>query len=126
MTNKERMIELRAQGWYYSDIAKELGLSRQYVGFVLGKAAPNGGFRPYKQEECIYDGLRFWLNENRITRRELCRRLEKKANHGGSVTNVLDHLRGKGSFTINDINKLIETTGMTYEQLFLSQKGEDN
>lgn len=122
MTKKEKMRELREKGMLYREIAKECGVSHQYVAFVLGKSGPNGGFRPYKEDGCIYEGLRAWLNEKHVTRRELCRILQKEASHGGSAAAVRDHLRGEGSFSVSDINHIIEASGMTYEALFMNDK----
>ena len=118
MTKKEQMRELREAGMTYKAIGARLGVSGQYVAHVLGQNGTHGGFKPYSEQQCVYAGLRRWLNQHQIARRALCAILDKRAVHGGSATSVRAHLRGEGSFSMADINKLIEVSGMTYEELF--------
>ena len=61
----------------YQEIADKYGVSRQVVGQACGKANPCR-FRFWKDTACIYPNVRNWLNDNKISKSELVRRLEWK------------------------------------------------
>ena len=73
MSKKEWMRDLREHGFKYHEIAEIVGVSRQYVASVCGKGDP-AYFRTVG-EQCVYPNIRNWMNENKVTRRELLRRM---------------------------------------------------
>lgn len=109
-------IAEREKGMTYQQIADKYGISRQAVAECCGKHSP-GHFKGFSKESCIYPNLRRWLNENKVNRAEFLRRL-------GLVygTNSSDRLtryfRGIGYPPKQTIDKMLEVTGLTYEELW--------
>lgn len=113
---------LREKGLTYTEIAKELGISRQAVAQVLGKEQ-KAHFRPWTSDRCIYVGVRNWLNENRITMAELIRELGLVRNPA-LYDRYRRYLDGRTELRKHTIDKLLEITGLTYEEAF-RQEGEE-
>lgn len=119
---KEWMLSLRECGLTYKEIGEVTGTSKQRVFQLIGKN-DKARFKPITEEQCIYDGLRNWMNENRISRAELVRMM-----YGTLHSSCLDRLRGwlKGTeMTMYSINKILAVTGLTYEQAFLRRKNSN-
>ena len=64
---------LRDQGMTYQQIGEVCGVSRQRIGQILGKWNPNN-FHVIT-DSCIYPNLRKWMNDNKVSRAEFCRRM---------------------------------------------------
>lgn len=115
----EEMQALRAQGYSYAKIADVSGISRQMVHCLIGKT-DIGKVRPITEKQCVYPSLRKWMNDNHISRMELARRVY--GNTGGrNYQRVNDFITARsGIRTLHKpfLDKLLEITGLTYEQLF--------
>lgn len=107
----------REKGLTYQQIADKYGVSKQMVHQACGKYTPHL-YRPWTEERCIYVNLRRWLEENKITMSELLRRLGKE-NLASSHTLVNLYLKGKRYPTKKTIDKFIEVTGLSYEELWV-------
>lgn len=115
---REKMIALREQGLTQKEIAEACGVSRQRVSQVLGKYSPHLA-NIITKEQCVYDGLRKWMNENRIYAVEIVRIPHDGRYTGGhSIKVVYSRLNGKTQFKLSEINKLLDRSGLTYEELF--------
>lgn len=111
-----RYIEERNKGLTYQEIAAKYGVTYQAVAQAAGRHSP-GHFRVFTNKSCIYTGLRNWLNENKISRAELMRRMHLAV--GGKNTDRVGRLlRGDTDPNKRDIDLLIQITGLTYEVLF--------
>ena len=121
MDKKEQMRLMRREGASYREIAQAFGCSYQNVAQILGKYDETK-FRPFREKDCVYPGLRKWLNDNKCSRRELFRKMHGKNMGGTSVQTLSNRLHGERGFTMNEINIIISVTGLTYEQLFLDTK----
>jgi transcriptional regulator with XRE-family HTH domain len=116
----EEFNALRQQGMTHQEIAAACGVSRQRVAQVLAQRT-EGHFRPYKPEECVYDGLRKWLNENLISRSDINRILHGEPYVGGHQhERICGRLRGKTTFMMREVDLLLDASGKTYEELFRS------
>lgn len=116
--------EMRADGMTYQEIADACGCSHQNVSQTLARYRASQ-FRAFTKDRCCWDGLLEWLNDNRISLQELIRRRYGR-NHTGSVGDTLRRqLKGERPLKKTDIDFFRELTGLTYEQLFCSQEGED-
>ena len=113
---------LREKGLTYKEIAKELGISRQAVAQVLSKEQKSY-FRPWTADRCPYVGLRNWLNENQIVMAELLRRLGF-APESALHYRYRDYLSGRTELRKHTIDKLLEITGLTYEEAFRQEDEE--
>ena len=114
--DKSKILELREQGKTYQEIADEVGCTKQYIGQVCGKYNPSM-FHFITESECIYPNLRKWMNENKISRKELIRRsgIYETTNHSSHLSYIMT---GYAQPPKPTIDKLIAATGMPYEVLF--------
>lgn len=121
MKKWQEYAELRAEGLTYREIADRCGCSLQNVNAMLAKRQESR-FRPLGKDRVVYDGLRNWMNENHMTVSEMVRQF-----YGHSSTNrwKMDAMLRGESLRKKDIDFFRNLTGMTYEQLFCSQEGED-
>lgn len=112
----------REKGLTYQQIADKYGVSKQCVAGACGKR--DIAYFRY-DNSCVYPALRGWINDNKISTRELLR-LMGMTSYGQNHANLRYRLNGKGEFTKSDIDKLLEITGMTYEELFREEEhGEE-
>lgn len=113
---KQRIIALRSQGMKYRDIAAQLGVYFQYVAIVCGQTNTYY-FRAVSAEECIWPNLRRWMNENRICRNALLRRMgfTTFGEHNMKLGRILKGTQEPGK---DWIDRLISATGLPYEVLF--------
>jgi transcriptional regulator with XRE-family HTH domain len=106
----------RAKGKTYREIAEQYGVTRQAIADACGKYE-EGKFKPWTEERCIYPNLRKWLNENKVSMKEFIRRA---GNIPGGNTDSLfrNYFKGKNEPRKGVIDKMLEVTGLTYEQLW--------
>lgn len=122
MTKKEQIIQMRQQGLKCKDIADALGCSRQYISMVCGGRSPSR-FQ-YIGDKCIYPNLRKWMNENKVSRTELLRRMglvTKTANY----TRITNYIYGQYDPSKRFIDRMLKITGLTYETLFYTEVEDD-
>jgi transcriptional regulator with XRE-family HTH domain len=106
MKRREIYIAERAQGKTYRQIAEEYGVSFQGVYSAVNYS------RRTKEKIRRWKRLSLWMEENNKTEADLTRLL-------GCSTGVLCVWRtGKGDPSMHYINKLLEVTGIPYEELF--------
>jgi transcriptional regulator with XRE-family HTH domain len=106
----------RAEGMTYREIAGKYGVSYQAVAQSLSRHAPSQ-FRPFDAEGCVYPVLRNWLNENKVSKAELLRRMGRVPCEKSSNT-LRSYLRGETYPLKGYIDDLLQATGLTYEELF--------
>lgn len=114
MGTREEAKALRAKGYTYDQIAKELYVTRQ-AAWCAVHSESGDWFQHVTPERCIYKGLRDWMNENRCTASQL-RRLVGVSQK--SHTTIVDALKGKAVMKKNLIDAILGITGLTYEQAF--------
>jgi predicted DNA-binding protein YlxM (UPF0122 family) len=108
----------REAGLTYREIAEKYGVSYQCVAQSCARCG--GYFKPYTKDEVVYPNLRKWLNDNKVSRREFVRKMGKLP-HPETQSRISDHFRGKKYPHKKTIDKYIEVTGLTYEQLFAEE-----
>jgi transcriptional regulator with XRE-family HTH domain len=115
MGKKEIAQSLREQGYTHQQIAEQLGVSRQYICHICGKQDPC--HFQYVTDKCVYPNLRKWMNDNKVSRAELLRRMGYQPISGnyGKLEAIM-----MGIFLPNKayIDKMLAVTGLTYEALF--------
>lgn len=116
MSSYEEKLELREQGLSYTQIAEKLGVSPQAVRQALAKHNPKY-FQFVTEKGCIYKGLREWMNENKVSRAELIRRMGYEP-LSETHTRFGNYLSGRSDFRKTNIDGILKVTGMTYEQAF--------
>ena len=119
MADKNLMRAYRAQGMTYEQIGEKCGLSRQRVFQLIGGGTDRAKkcFRTITDEECVYPNIRKWMNENSVSKSELCRRIFGSS-HPNLMSQISAWLLGRYYPSKKKIDKLIEVTGLTYEELF--------
>ena len=118
MTRTELYRELRKQGMTYREIAAQCGVSYQAVAQVCAKGKETQ-FRKINPKSCVYPVLREWMNSNYVSRAELYRRMHDGHPCVGCAPKLLnERLTGKTMWRIDEIDRLLDITGMTYEELF--------
>lgn len=121
MTKKADMyMAERMKGKTYQEIANEFGVSYQAVAMCIGKHHP-GHFRPLTQKQCVYPGLRRWMNENKVSQAELLRRMGMMVG-GRNSEHLRSLLNGRTEFKKKNIDLLLKITGMTYEVLLYREE----
>ena len=114
-----QIIALREQGMTYQQIADKVGVSKQYIAQICGKRNPRH-FRVITEEGCIYPNLRAWMNDNKVSRRELLRRMGRLAWPVNSQM-LSRYLRGEDSPRKEVIDAMLKATGLTYEFMFATE-----
>lgn len=107
----EAMFE---QGMTYAEIGRAVGVSRQRVYQLIG------GNRKYyikiTKEGCVYDGIREWMNKNKVSRADLVRKVygfycpDRYAVISKALKGVDTHK--------HIIDGILRATGLTYEEAF--------
>ena len=90
-------------------------MSPQYVSAVC--ASYNPARFQYVDENCVYPNLRKWLNDNKISRNELLRRMGITV-HPNNSGRLSSYMRGQCDPKKDYIDLMLKATGMTYEKLF--------
>lgn len=121
-SKRKQMQMLRDQGLKYREIAEKFGVSKQYVCMVCSKRNP-AYFTPI-DDKCIYPKLRDWMNENKISRNEFVRRMGLTT-HTGNISRFGSYLMGEAYPRKQYIDKMLDVTGMTYEELFFTEVDDD-
>ena len=117
MNRLQEWEELRTNGATYKEIAEKYGCSYQNVAQVLARRNIKQ-FRTITEKQCCFEGLRNWMNENKISVSEAARRANGVNARGNTRRSLEDRLRGKRDMRRWEIDFFIDMTGMTYEQLF--------
>lgn len=104
----------RAKGKTYRKIAEEYGVSYQAVANSCGPEKEYC-FRGWTAERCIYPNLRRWLNDNRVTLAGFIRKMDLVPG-GAAPGRFSDYFRGVCYPGKKTIDKMLEVTGLTYEQ----------
>ena len=110
-------LAARDSGMTYEEIAIMFGVSRQRVHQVCGKYNPCR-FQFISEKGCIYPNWRNWMNENKVSRYELERRMGLLSSQTSYVTAISGYMSGKLEPKMWFIDKLLEVTGLKYEVLF--------
>ena len=116
MTNRERAVELREQGFTYQQIADKLGVTKAYIGQLVSGFNPRY-FRMITEEQCVYPGLREWMNDNKVGRSEMVRRMGKHT-WPATVSTLSYVMRGDHEPTKTTIDSILKVTGLSYEECF--------
>lgn len=115
---QNEVCEMREQGLSFQEIGKRLGVSKQYAYDVFSYATRTG-YISYKQFDMIdslkFKGIKNWMIENGVTLKEMNGKCTGVYNTNSSLVRFL---RGSGKADIETINKILEVTGMKYEEAF--------
>ena len=104
---KEIMIAMYDKGMTYQQIGEVFGISKQAVHQLINSG---DGVRLSTLAKIPYIGLRMWMLANRVTVKELNKRV-------GTATSIT----GGSNPRMDTINKILKVTGLTYEECFKTE-----
>lgn len=113
VNERRRLIDvMRSEGLSYETIGRVFGISKQaaYQQHQSYKNNTGDYFRFEAIQKIPYVGLRNWMVEHRVTITDLCDRC--------NVSKFSSSLYGKTNFSKSIIDKILEVTGLTYEECF--------
>lgn len=118
MTKDEKMkaIEMRKEGFSFRAIAKEIGYTPQNICHQLMTLGIERGVVK-NIKTIIYKGLANWMIENEISINALSLKIYDKY-YNAKCDVLAKKLRGERNLYIGEIKKILEVTGMTFEECF--------
>lgn len=110
----EKIKELYNQGVSVSKIAETYGMSRQRVYQLVD--VRRSYLTTITEKQCIYTGLRNWMNTSRVSISSLVRMIygDVQSYKRSVVSNAL---RG-GNCSKKTIDRILKVSGLTYEEAF--------
>lgn len=133
MTREQKIEAFRmlTNGNTYKEIGEHFNVSKQYIHQVLHYEISGNSSKPLTT--IIYPKLKKWMFENNYTVLRLQKELGFKSPNPASM---YSKLRGERTLPIGLARKILDITGMTFEECFLieedaeeftgrKQKGED-
>ena len=118
MTDKQKLdaLKMLLEGASYSDVAKKYSLSRERIRQLFSPIMERD---MRKRNGCIYPNFASWLKEKDLSYNKFA---EMAGISGQQVSLVMS---GKGNPTKIWIDKILEVTGMTYEECFAKEKAPE-
>ena len=114
---QQQAIKLRIEeNMTYQEIADTMGISKEYVSQLLNGIAKRNNFHRWAWDSSPFPALTRWMNENQMTKMDLATALGYSVSSNSQYI-VYKRLR-EGRLSIDDVDKLLKITGMTYEELF--------
>jgi DNA-directed RNA polymerase, sigma subunit (sigma70/sigma32) len=114
---KERtrnIISLRERGMSYQEIANIYNVSRQRIHQIL-KYQPHLN---YIEKVVVYPNLKKWMKENNCNISELNHLMGFNKNHKAILGKKL---KGKADLKLIEAHKLLEVTGLSFEECFCKE-----
>lgn len=119
MTNRDKAEAyfMRLEGKSFQEIADCFGVSWQYIHHLLSGICERKPRRSL--DTVVFPGIRNYMRENQLSFAGFSKIL------GISIKQVICGLCGKNDITKNFIDRVLDTTGMTYEQAFKKEGSEE-
>lgn len=123
MTREQKLeaYGMHLDGCTYQEIADKFGVTKQYIQQSLPSASRRS--KKYNSKICIYAGLAQFIDEHNVTQRKLAEVINIKCPQG-NATRFKKRITGETPFKINEIYKILEFTGMTFEECFALKERE--
>lgn len=125
------VFQLNNEGYSQSDIARHCGVSRQRVSAILLRGEEvYSSTEPDEppvfqktQQRVIYPAIRKFLEENRMSLRKFILLVDGYYHCTGTTARFLTGITE--SISIKRINKILEVTGLKYEEIFMEVIGDE-
>lgn len=108
---KVEMYRLKLMGHTFEEIGNMFGITKQCVQQTLGI--------PAKKSQWKYTGLSDYINEHGLSLRAFA------INNGFVYGTVLSYMTGKRNPDIVFIKRILEITGMTFEEAFAEREVQE-
>ncbi|WP_425755123.1 helix-turn-helix domain-containing protein [Ihubacter sp. rT4E-8] len=111
---KVEMFKMRIEGVSIQEIGEHFGITKQRVSQIM--YVPHSGRVSFDIiEACIYPNLISWMAKNRFTVQQLHYEL---FGYVSGVVKTYKRLKGQTEFKIAEIRKILNLTGMTFNECF--------
>lgn len=122
MTKQEKleMFSMRLDGCTFAEIGRRFNVSRQYVEQTL-RGTPRKKSQS-NSEKCIYKGLSNYISSEGMT---LCQLAEIVGLSSTGTTTIRKKITGRRKFNITEIKKILELTGLSFEECFCEKDVEN-
>ena len=117
MVDKTEIRKMRDSGMTLREIAKEKGVSYQRVGEICGGMYARYSRGARSPGKIIFKGLREWMTVNKVNRAKFCDLLGYESSTT-TQSRINAKLYGRTEFKMKEIKKILEVTGMTFEEAF--------
>jgi hypothetical protein len=128
MENKDKvkMFEMSLEGYTLDEIGKSFGIAKERVKRILANVASREAAIKRDCENMLYPNIAKWLKENDVSIKEL----NVKMGHRSTNSEILKLnklLHGINTFgmRMGDIKKILDITGMTFEEAFAEERSTD-
>lgn len=116
----EDVRRLLVDGYTVKEIAEKLGVSKARI-YQITYSKLLSSFKEITPKMNIYPNWRRWMNENSVSIPLFCELMGLDRN-SSNYNNVYGWMRGRCYPTKKNIDRILETTGLTYEQLFYQEE----
>jgi transcriptional regulator with XRE-family HTH domain len=116
----EDVRRLLLEGYTVKEIAEKLGVSKTRI-YQITYSKLLRSFKEITPEMNIYPNWRKWMNENSVSIRLFCELMGLDLS-STNYNNVYGWMRGRCYPTKKNIDRILEATGLTYEQLFYQEE----
>lgn len=117
-TMKKKACKMREDGYTLQEIADKLNVSETTISFYVPKGQHNQARN--RIDYYKYPNINNWLVENKLPLYKLAKMLDV------NVSTVLSYFTGATEFKKPTIDKLLEVTGLTYEEAFAEKLDNGN
>lgn len=115
--DKIKAFKMRLDGFSYQEIAEKFGVSKQYINQMLQNVISER--RNKAVNKIVYPNIANWLKDNECSISEFVIRV-------GIKRSTLDHkLRGRNKFNSDEIKRILDVTGMKFEECLKMKESED-
>lgn len=115
------MFALRVKGATLQEIGNEYGITRERVRQILRTYISKSTSMKRGREGIIFPNISLWLSNNKVSMQEFGTMIQKQKGFNGcknSGNKVSNRLKGKGQFTLQEVEIILKITGMTFEEAF--------
>lgn len=122
---KLKAVEMRLNGATLREIANEFGCSKQNIQKEFQKIYDSMTANRYQKiSRVIYKGVANWLLYNGKSVSSLAAMVYDNYSPRKG-TNFFEKMRGERVLTIQEVKKILEVTGMTFEECFEEREVEN-
>ena len=119
--NREDKIEvfkMRLDGFTYQEIAEKYGVSKQYINQMLQNVISEK--RNKALNKIVYPNIANWLKDNEYS--SISEFARKTRIQRATLSNKL---HGTGKFNSDEIKRILDVTGMKFEECLKMKESED-
>lgn len=122
MTKEQKLeaFSMRLDGCTYQEIADRFGVTRQYIQQTIPSDPIVRRKTRQLEKVCIYEGLAEFIKDHQMSSTQIGEII------GVCRVSTYQRLTGERKFNISDIRKILDYTGMTFEECFKLKKSEVN